>query len=133
MGDKAADIFILLKLAQVDDYAAIKQTLDTYCVVKKNGIFEIAKFTTCVQREGESVDDFIRNLHVLSETCDYPEGLVDEAIRDRIVVGICDKALSQLLQLIPDLTLLKLVDNVHQKESVEKQQVVLAKTDEQQT
>ena len=69
----------------------------------------------------------------MSETCDYPEGFVDEAIRDRIVVGIRDKALSQSLQLIPDLTLQKVVDKVRQKESVEKQQVVLANIDEYQT
>ena len=54
MDDKAEDILISLKLAQVDDYTVIKQRLDSYFVVKKNVIFERAKFNTHVQREGES-------------------------------------------------------------------------------
>ena len=43
--DKAEDILISLKLAQVDDYTVIKQRLDTYFAVKKNVIFERAKFS----------------------------------------------------------------------------------------
>ena len=43
-------------------------------------------------------------------------------IRDRIVVGIRDKALSEKLQLEADLTLEKAVNFARQKENVRKQQ-----------
>ena len=48
------------------------------------------------QEEGESVASFINNLYALAEHCGYGE-LHDEMIRDRLVVGIHDKKLSEKL------------------------------------
>ena len=67
-------------------------------------IIERAVFNSRVQRPSESVDDFITDLHTLAQTLNYGT-MKDELIRDRIVVGITDKKLSQKLQLIPNLTL----------------------------
>ena len=47
-----------------------------------------------VQKEGEPVDNFITDLYSLAEHCNFGT-LHDELIRDRIVVGIRDKALSE--------------------------------------
>ena len=49
----------------------------------------------------------------------------DELIRDRIVVGIRDKALSEKLQIEAELTLERAINQVRQKEAVRKQQTVL--------
>ena len=51
-------------------------------------------------------------------------------IRDRIVVGIKDTALSQKLQLESDLTLEKAMITVRQREMVIKQQLDLRKRDD---
>ena len=45
-----------------------------------------------MQREGESVDNFITDLYSLPEHCNFGI-LCDELIRDRIVVGIRDESL----------------------------------------
>ena len=87
-------------------------------------IFERARFNMRVQTEGESVDNFITDLYTLAEFCDFSD-LPDELIRDRLVAGIRDKALSERLQLEADLTLEKAVNLVRQKEVVRKQQSLI--------
>ena len=54
------------------------------------------------------------------ETCEYGT-LRDEMLRDRIVVGIQDSAMSEKLQLDPELTLEKTKRLVRQKEAVKEQ------------
>ncbi|KAL5479382.1 hypothetical protein EMCRGX_G022901 [Ephydatia muelleri] len=73
---------------------------------------------------GETVDQYIAVLHNLAENCDYGM-LKSELIRDRIVVGIRDSALSQRLQLDPDLTLEKAMRVARQREAVQEQQEIL--------
>ena len=85
--------------------------------VRRNIIFERAKFNRRNQREGESVEQYITALYSLQETCAYGD-LADELLRSRIVVGIRDTALSEHLQLDPDLTLEKATRMVRQKEVV---------------
>ena len=66
------------------------------------------------------MDNFITDVYALAEHCNFGT-LHDELIRDRIVVGIRDKALSEKLQLEAKLTL----ERARQKEAVKKQQTVL--------
>ena len=87
-------------------------------------IYERAKFNQRKQREGESVDTFITALHNLADHCMHGK-LREEMIRDRIVVGLLDTALSEKLQLDPDLTLEKAITSARQWEMVRKQQPVL--------
>ena len=54
----------------------------------------------------ESADHFITELHRLAENCELGE-MKDQLIRDRLVVGIRDSALSERLHLEADLTLNK--------------------------
>ena len=63
-------------------------------------------------------------LHSLAENCSYGN-LKIEMIRDRIVVGIRDTALSERLQLDPELTLEKAMKMVRQREAVKEQQQIL--------
>lgn len=55
------------------------------------------------QREGEPVDSFVTALYALAEHCSYGV-LHDELIRDRLVVGLSDKVLSERMQLDAELT-----------------------------
>ena len=87
-------------------------------------IYERAKFNKRKQMTGEHVDSFITSLHKLIEHCDYG-ALKDEMIRDKIVVGLVDEQLSEKLQLDPNLTLKRAVDQARQKKAVRKQQAVV--------
>lgn len=103
MGDQADDILNSFKLSatQLKQYHTAKTKFDEHFMVRRNVIFERAKFNQCHQEEGETVDTFITALHALAKHCNF-RTLTDEMIRDRIVVGLLDVKLSEKLQLDPD-------------------------------
>lgn len=70
--------------------------LDNYFMPKVNVIHERVRFYQRVQKQGESVEELIRSLHELAETCAFGEAK-SKNIRDRLVIGVLDKELSQLL------------------------------------
>ena len=123
MGDQADDILRSFALSEEHrkDYATVKSTFDKHFVPRRNVIFERAKFNQRIQQEGEPVESFITALYALAEHCGYGE-LHDDMIRDRIVVGIRNSALSEKLQLDPELTLAKAATQVRQAEAVKQQQ-----------
>ena len=105
-------------------YAQVLAKFDSFFQPRKNVIFERARFNRRQQAEGETAEQFIVALYHLASTCNYGP-LQDEMIRDRLVVGIRDSALSERLQLDPELTLDKAKKMVQQKEAVKDQQTVL--------
>ena len=68
-------------------YQKVIEEFDSYFKVKKNVIYECARFNQHSQLPGESADCFITELHRLAENCEFG-GMKDELIRDRLVVGI---------------------------------------------
>ena len=82
---------------------------------KCNVIFECTKFNSQRQQKGETLDDFITDLHCLAESCAYGD-LHTEMICDRIVVGLLDDGLSKKMQLDPNLTLEKAVSMARHKQ-----------------
>lgn len=123
MGDEADDILRGLDLTEVQrqQYEPVKNAFDKYFVPKKNVIYERAKFNRRVQSATESVDSFITALYALAQNCDYGP-LNDDLIRDRLVVGLRDMALSEKMQLDNKLTLTKAVNMARQSEAIKKQQ-----------
>ena len=67
-------------------------------------------------------------LYKLSENCDYGE-MKSKMIRDRFVIGIRDSALSEQLQIDPDLTLEEAKKNIRQHKTVHEQQRELKGTE----
>ena len=102
-------------------YDTVVAKFDSFFGVRRNIIFERARFNRRHQQEGETAEQYIMELYRLAENCDYGP-LKDEMIRDRLVVGIRDAALSQQLQLDAELTLDKAKTKVRQREAVGEQQ-----------
>ena len=123
MGAEADDIIQSLGISEAEQkkYDIVKQKLEHFFIIKRNVIFERAKFKLQSQQESEPVETFITDLFSLAENCKFGS-LREELIRDRIVVGILDKRLSEKLQLEADLTLEKAMNLVRQRETVRKQQ-----------
>ena len=101
-------------------YDTVKQKFQDYFIIQRNVIFNLRS-----QQENEPVEAFITDLFNLAEHCNFGS-LREELIRDRIVVGIRDKNLSEKLQLESDLTLEKAVNLVRQRETVRKQEFLNA-------
>ena len=126
MGDEADDIVKSFTFAEEDEkkYAKVKEKFDQHFIIKRNVIFERAKFNMRKQEPGEPVDAFITDLYCLSEHCEFG-ALREELIRDRIVVGLQDVKLSEKLQMDLSLTLQSATNKARQNESVKKQQEIL--------
>ncbi|UYV71852.1 hypothetical protein LAZ67_9000693 [Cordylochernes scorpioides] len=127
MGDRADDIFRTFKFEKEEEATKIDSVLkafDSHFCVRKNIIYERAKFNSRIQEDREPVDEFITSLYKLADSCEF-EGLHEQLIRVRIVVGVRDKALSERMQLDSELTLEKAVKLVRQQEAVRQQQVDL--------
>ena len=108
MGDEADDIMTGFGLTDEEkmDYDVVKTKFDGHFVVRRNAIFERAKFSRRSQEECESVDSLITSLCCLAEYCEYGV-MKEEMIRDRIVVEIIDTSLSLKLQMDGALTVKK--------------------------
>ena len=129
MGEEADDIVVSFGLTteEAEQYNVVKGKFEAHFVVKRNIIFERAKFNLRSQQAGESVDNFITDLCCLAEYSEFGT-LRDNLIQDRIVVGIKDKKFSEQLQLDSKLTLEKAITKTRQAETVKKQQTFLQET-----
>ncbi|XP_078495910.1 uncharacterized protein LOC144751885 [Ciona intestinalis] len=126
LGSKGDDILSSFHLTeqQAGSYAEIKGRFDNYFNVRRNVIYERSLFNRRYQYTGESVDDFITSLYTLASSCNYGQ-LREEMIRDRLVVGIGDRSLSERLQLMADLTLERAISVIRNTDVVKKQQPML--------
>ena len=77
-------------------------------------------FNESNQKQGESLQSFLQNLHDLAEHCDFGT-IRDQQIRDRVVIEISEKTLSQKLQLKSDLTLEATIEIARHLELVKSQ------------
>ena len=88
-------------MEQEKSYEEVKERFENHFILKRNVIFERAKFNSRNQRAGESVDSFITDL------------------------GLQNRELSEKLQLDPNLTLEKATNLARQRETVKQQQNIL--------
>ena len=129
MGDTVDDLLLSFDLSEADrkKYKPVKDKFDSHFVIKKNVIYERAKFNTRSQKEGEPVDSFVTDLYTLAEFCNFGN-LRKELIRDRLVVGILNKQLSEKLRLDIDLTLEKVIIQPRQKETIKNNKLFSVKS-----
>ena len=122
MGETSEDVLDATGIEEKDkeDYDKVIKQFDDHFQVRKNLIMERAHFNTMKQANGESVELFITALHQAASSCEFGT-MKDQMIRDRLVVGVSDRSLSQKLQLEENLTLDKAKHLVRQHETVKGQ------------
>ena len=126
MGDTADYLLLSFDLSEADrkKYKPVKDKFDLHFVIKKNVIYERAKFNMRSQKEGEPVDSFITDLYAPVEFCNFGN-LRDELIRDRLAVVSSINNCQRSYKLDVDLTLEKAIIQARQKETIRKQPTVL--------
>ena len=65
--------------------------LEAYFKPRKNIVYERYLFNTCNQQPNEQVDQYFNKLRQSAASCEF-QGLRDELIRDRLVLGCRDSA-----------------------------------------
>ena len=96
MGEEAESVLDSTNMTEDErkQFKTVLQKFDEFFKVRKNVIFERARFIWRSQQEGETAEQFIMELHKLTEDCDYGDK-TKEMIHDRLVVGIRNSQLSQ--------------------------------------
>ena len=126
LGEEAEDVLTSTNISEEDKtkYDKVLEKLNGFFNIRKNVILERAKFNRRNQLPGESAEQYITALYHQVEHCQYGE-LAQEMIRDRLVVGISDKALSERLCMDAELTLEKAKMMIRQREVVHEQRDML--------
>ena len=102
----------------------IKEKFQAYCNPRRNVTWERHVFNTRNQLAGESIDQYVTDLKIKAQTCEF-ENSKDSLIRDRIVCGIiCDKTRGRLLR-GPNLDLQSAIDICRSNEATATQLKVL--------
>ena len=120
MGASAEQIYESFRYDETDgNLKAVLDLFDRHFVPQKNIIHVRAMFYQRSQDSSESIEAFYRALYELSEHANFHNR--EDTIRDRFVLGVSDRELSEKLQLQADLTLENAVKQARQYESVKKQ------------
>ena len=116
-GADAEDILLTTNITADNrkKYQKVLEKFDEFFAVRRNVIFERARFNKHTQQKGETAEDYITVLHQLVDSCEYGN-LKQEMIQDHLVVSIRDVALSKCLQMESDLTLEKVKKLIRQRE-----------------
>ena len=88
---------LALPAADKNKLKPVLDAFDAYFTPKRNVIHERAQFLKCIQKEEESVDEYVRRLYELSEHANFPDK--EDTIRDRLVLGLLNTEVSEKLQL----------------------------------
>lgn len=122
LGEEADAVLTSTNATEDDrkDFDSVLVKFDDSFKVRRNIIFERARFNRRSQKEGETTEKYIMELYRLSENCEYGD-MTDDMIRDHLVVGIRDTSLSQQLQIDSELTLEKAKQRIRQQEAVSEQ------------
>ena len=125
MGKCAYDIITTLRIYEERaSYTEVRTALNSYFAARHNTIVTRARFNTRKQKPDQPIDTFIQDLYRITEDCEYGM-LKDHLIRDRIVVGVLDDALSDRLQAKSDLTLAVAVRMSRQAEARKQNRTVV--------
>jgi hypothetical protein len=122
MGRECARILDNLDLSAERQKKAsyIIDELSKYFEPERNVIFERSVFNSTNQLEGERINEYLNRLRQLASTCEFtPSRVHDEAIRDRLVLGISDKQVRKQLIRNRKLTLNEAIEISRSAELIE--------------
>ena len=120
MGAEAEKVYSTFTITADTTFDAVVKLFDGHFTPQKNIIHERAVFHSRQQQPNENVEAFVRALYELAEHAGFG-GDKDDAIRDRLVVGLRERELSEKLQFLPQLTLKDAIQQARQYELVKNQ------------
>ncbi len=109
-GRSAIDVFNTFQFSEEeqDKYNIVMAKFEDYCTPKKNETYERYVFRNRMQKEGETIEQYVTDLRLKSQSCNF-ESLSDSMIRDQIVIVILDKKIRRQLLGEAELTLDKAI------------------------
>lgn len=133
IGEEGLELFNTFDLQenQEKDVDAIIKAFDDYINPRRNIIYERFLFYNRNQKEGEDFEHYLTELTKLSKSCEFSNN--DEALRDRIVLGINKREIQERLLRTSDLTLQAAITTCRASEISKLQMQVMVKQENVET
>ncbi|XP_059044987.1 uncharacterized protein K02A2.6-like [Achroia grisella] len=96
IGDEVIQIYNTFDLTSSTKFDDLIKKFDNYFIPQKNESMNRHIFFSRVMKEDECIDDYVTELRILSNDCNF-ESLRDSLIRDQIIRGIREKSLRERL------------------------------------
>ncbi|GBO17273.1 hypothetical protein AVEN_74987-1 [Araneus ventricosus] len=109
IGEECLEIYNTIDEVSSASMNDILAKFEAYFVPQRNITYERQRLFLLMQREGQSLDDFITELRKQLRNCDYGS-LSDSVLVDQNVRGLCESRLRERLLRVPDLDIKKAVD-----------------------
>ena len=122
-GDEALKLYNTFTYDNTGDEKNFETVIDkfrSYCIPRRNIVYERYQFWQLTQQPGESVDSFATTLRAKASSCDFGDQ-TESMIRDRIVLGHPVRQTQERLLRECDLTLQKALDICRASESTREQ------------
>ncbi|KAK4874704.1 hypothetical protein RN001_014064 [Aquatica leii] len=112
IGEESVGIYNTFTLSETErvSFQSVLKAFEDHCSPNKNIVFKRLKFYSRVQQEAEGFDQFLTDIKKSSKPSEF-DALCEEMIRDRIVLGIYDKAIQERLLRVEDLDLSKFMSS----------------------
>lgn len=109
-GRAALDVYntFVFSEEERDTLPAVLSKFEDYCTPRKNETYERYVFRNRMQKETESIEQYVTDLRLKSQSCNFGT-LCNSMIRDQIVIGVQDKRVRMLLLKETELTIEKAV------------------------
>lgn len=129
IGPAAVEVFNAFNLTteQKSKYDEVTKAFENFCKPKKNEVYESFLFFNRNQSSGEPFDNFLMALKKMVRNCGFGDQ-EDRMIRDRIVMGTCNKALQKKLLEKDDLDLHKAIEICRATEATQNQHQEMQKS-----
>jgi hypothetical protein len=133
MGRDCAAILDNLDLtaAQTKKVTSILDALQLNFEPLRNVIYERSVFYSSKQSVGESIAQYVNKLRRLAASCEFtPQRVLDENIRDKLVLGVLDKTLRKQLLKDSKLTLSSAIESCKAAEQIDLEMASLSVADD---
>ena len=107
---KAFDMFAWAEGQRENKIMDVLAKFDEYCKPCTQVIYKLYCFNNCKQEPGEGISAYVSELHVIAKNCTHDKIILDEILRDRLVLGVRDEKIGEHLLQVNDLTLTKAKD-----------------------
>jgi len=102
----------------------ILEKFERYCKPRKNVTYERFILLTRKQKENEKIDDFVKDLRTLAESCEYGN-LKNSIIKDAFVLGVLDNKIRENLLKDCDLDLESAITIARASEKAKEQSSII--------
>ena len=106
LGVEGQRVYYSLAPAEPESYDDAVKRMKQHYGKTSGTIFNRSNFYRCLQRQGESLVQYLSTLRELARLCNFPDGQFDERVRDQYAMGCWNQRIRERLLQEPDETTL---------------------------